>query len=169
MTIGSFTVDVELLQPTERSKEIKSKNSFSQSENLQKIRVQIKNWVNDYNGNKWFDIMKCRAKMPTTCEMTWNTWEICERRWCQFMTHQVLNIFFFEVSLFVVTSVVVFWLSSLINARALSGSSRHKFESSFTPWSSSYFMRTLKDVFDLSIHFISYLVIFLILFFFLRP
>ena len=47
-----------------------------------------------------------------------------------------------------------------------------KFESSFIPWSSSCFMRTVRvasDLFDFSIHFISFLFISLISLLFLQP
>ena len=47
-----------------------------------------------------------------------------------------------------------------------------KFESSFIPWSSSCFMRTVSvasDLFDFSIHFISFLIISLITLLFLLP
>ena len=67
--------------------------------------------------------------------------------------------FVFVVSLFLLSvSVVVLWLFSLIDARTL----WLKFESSFTPSSSSCFIRTVSDLFDLSIHFISFLFISLI-------
>ena len=107
------------------------------------------------------------------CEVIWNTWRTCERSWCQWMRLHALKILHFRsLSFLLSVSVVVLWLSSLIDARTLPGSSRLEFESSFIPSSYSCFMRVLSvssDLFDLSIHFISYLFISLIFLLFLLP
>ena len=68
-------------------------------------------------------------KIPTMCEVTWNTWRICERSWCQCMSHHTLKILPFRSLSFLSVSVVVLWLSSLLDARTL----WLKFESSFIP------------------------------------
>ena len=97
---------------------------------------------------------------PTMYDVTWNTWGTCVRTWCQCMSLHALKILRFRsLSFLLSVSVVVLWLSSLIDARTLSGSSRLKFESSFIPSSSSCFMRTVSDLFDLSIYLTSYLFI----------
>ena len=108
---------------------------------------------------------------PTLCEVTKNTWWTCERSWCQCMSLHALKILRFRsLSFLLSVGVVVLWLSSLIDARTLSSSSRLKFESSFTPSSRPCFMRVLSavpDLFDTSIHFITYLFISLIFLLFL--
>ena len=77
---------------------------LSQCESLQGIRVQVRNWINWYSYIIWIVDTKCRAKSPTICEVTWNTWEICERSWCQCMSHHALKILRFSLSLFFVVS-----------------------------------------------------------------
>ena len=42
--------------------------------------------------NSWIGDTKCRAKITTTCEVTWNIWEICERSWCHCMSHHASKI-----------------------------------------------------------------------------
>ena len=55
------------------------------------------------------------------CEVTWNTWGTCERSWCQCMNLNALKILSYRsLSFLLSVSVVVLWLSSLIDARTLS-------------------------------------------------
>ena len=61
VAIGSFTADGGLLQAT-ACEDNTSKDPLSQSESLQGIHVQVKNWVDGYNDNHWIDDMKYRAK-----------------------------------------------------------------------------------------------------------
>ena len=69
-------------------------------------------------------------RIPTMCEMTWNTWWTCERSWCQCMSLHALKILRFRCLSFLLSvSVVVLWLSSLFDARTL----WLKFESSLIP------------------------------------
>ena len=117
---------------------------------------------------------KYRAKPKTMCEVTWNTLGTCERSWCQCMSLHALKILRFRGLSFCCQLVSLsFWLSSLLDARTLSGSSRLKFESSFIPSSYSRFMSVLSVssglLFDLSIHFISSLFISLIFLHFRLP
>ena len=72
---------------------------FSQCESLQGIRVQVRNWINWYSDNSWIGDTKCRAKISTMCEVTWNTWESCERSWYQCLSHHALKILRFFVYL----------------------------------------------------------------------
>ena len=106
---------------------------------------------------------------PTMCEVTWNTWGTCERSWCQCICLHALRILRLRsLSSLLSVSVVVLWLSSLLDARTL----WLKFESPFIPQSSSYFMCAVSvasDLFDFSIHFISFLIISIITLLFLLP
>ena len=99
---------------------------------------------------------------PTMCEVTWHTWRTCERSWCQSMRSFVSVVSLFLLSV----SVVVLWLSSLIDARTLWF--KFKVWVLFTH-RHTHVSCTLSDLFDLSIHFMSYLFISLIFLLFLLP
>ena len=131
VAVESFTSDVGLLSPTGCVKTTPHK-TFSRCETQQGIRVQVRNWIIWYSYNNWIVDTKCRVKIPTKCDVTWNIWEVCERSWCQCMSHHALKIVrlcVVSLSSLLSVSVVVLWLSSLFHARTL----WVKFEFPFIP------------------------------------
>ena len=127
----------------------------------------VQNWVNDYSDKNFNwrheaqnETQQC-VKWPETLGehvclsvVDANAWVFMH--WRSFV---------FVVSLFLLSvCVVVLWLSSLIDTHTVA-----QVCVLFAPSSSSCFMRTVSDFFDLSIHFISYLFISLIFCLFLLP
>ena len=101
------------------------------------------------------------------CEVTWNTWGTCERSVSVVDANAWVIMhcrsFVFVVSFCCQLVSLSFDCVPCLVMRTL----WLKFESLFTPTSYSCFMRTLSDLFDLSVHFISYLFISLIFLLFL--
>ena len=97
------------------------------------------------------------------CEVTWNTWGTCERSWCPCMSLHALKILRFHSLSFccVFLDRCTHTAAQVAQVWVL-----------FTPSSFSCFVRVLSvssDLFDLSIHLISYLFISLIFLLFLLP
>ena len=101
------------------------------------------------------------------CEMTCKTWGICKRSWCQCMSHHALKILRFRgLSFLFVGSCRCPLTVFLVRCTKHSGSSL-SLHSSHSP--SMLAVSVASDLFDFSLHFISFLIISLITLLFLLP